>query len=915
MDRRTFVLLSSTAFLAPGRASAIRATIRRQGAAAGRLRFTLDPQRRWSVWFIGAESPVPLLQDVELGAWVGDKLITLANLEDITEGTRRPPGGEALVLRGRAAGVFLEAEFAWEIGPTPSPRGAVSLRIYPDQGLPSIRGVRYGNVDATAVLAGGDQPLVALLNGGHSGDASRVERLTAGVSAESRAACGLGRGNRALALAFDAAEPGEGRITYGDGRLEFMSEWHPARPVFPQGDAGTLRIAYEPDGDPLAALRLLWTPTSPVDQERLNDAVAPAGWRSPTPGGEELIVANLEAATQRFSRHDFRMIHLSDGYQRAAGDWDTNARFPQGHRWLTDRIHARGVLAAIWVAPFAAAERSGVPAAHPEWLVRQAGEPLVLDQRESWGGRVFGLDGAHAGVQEWLFALGRRLVRDWGYDAVRCDLLGWGTAGEHAGGLTRAEAFRRGLAAFRDGLGADTVLLGAGAPLQHSAGLVNGMRIGPTTGTSWGSVQAAARATALRSFYHRAVWLNDPGPLAVAALRESSARVATTLAAMGGGVTLLGDDLTTLSDAQVAVLRRSLPPAPGGARPLEAVRPEEHVAPAITSGTTITPITGTWRFRTGDDLAYADPGFDDSVWETITVPGAWEDAGRAEYDGFAWYRVRFTLPALATTNSRTRGDEDVWLDLGRLDDADETFVNGTRVGQTGAFPPDHRGDALAYRRYRVPASVLNRGGENVLAVRAYDAAGRGGLWSTRRDRPPETWVHEGRDGWWTVALVNWDDDPRKLRLALGAARIAGDRFTAYDVWGARPLRDVTEAMEAEVGGRDVLVVALRAAASHPRVIGSTRHVVQGAVDIASESWDAATRTLRVRAQALDARPYAVTVAVPRGLVPGTCTAAPACTMRRLESGHVVLEWPGSATTREIEWALPFRAPPARRSRE
>jgi hypothetical protein len=264
MDRRTFVLLSSTAFLwSPARASALRAPVRRQGAATGRLRFTLDPQRRWSVWFIGADAPVPLLQDVELGAWVGDKLITLANLEDITEGTRRPPGGDALVLRGRAAGVFLEAEFAWEIGPTPSPRGAVSLRIYPDQALPSIRGVRYGNVDATAVLAGGDAPLVALINGSGSSAPGRVESLTDGVSVESRAACGLGRGARALALAFDSAEPGEGRVTFQDGRLELASEWHPARPVFPQGDAGTLRIAYEPDGDAISALRLLWSPTSP----------------------------------------------------------------------------------------------------------------------------------------------------------------------------------------------------------------------------------------------------------------------------------------------------------------------------------------------------------------------------------------------------------------------------------------------------------------------------------------------------------------------------------------------------------------------------------------------------------------------------------------------------------------------------
>jgi hypothetical protein len=213
----------------------------------------------------------------------------------------------------------------------------------------------------------------------------------------------------------------------------------------------------------------------------------------------------------------------------------------------------------------------------------------------------------------------------------------------------------------------------------------------------------------------------------------------------------------------------------------------------------------------------------------------------------------------------------------------------------------------------VPADLLRRGGENVIAVRVFDGGGRGGLWSARRDRPPEAWLLESRDGWSTVALVNWDDESRTVRLPLRSAGLAGERYTAYDVWAGQPLRDVSGTIEAQVGGRDVLVVGLRAVAARPQVVGTTRHVVQGAVDIADEAWDAAARTLRVTSQALDARPYAVTVAVPRGLTPAACTATPACAMRRLESGHVVLEWPAGTATRSIEWALTFRAPP-RRSR-
>lgn len=855
---------------------------------------------------MNAEGSLPLIQDAELGAWVGDRLVTLADLEDTTEGTRRPPGGEAIVLRGRAAGVYLEAEFAWETGVTPAPRGAVTLRIFPDRELPSIRGVRFGAVPEAAVVPGAD-PLLAVVNGYGSADECRIVAGAAGAPVTSFAACGLNRGARGLALAFDSAEPGEGRVTLGDGVVDIASEWHPARPVFPQGDGGTLRIAADPAGDALSAARLLFAPSSPVDLERLNEAVAPAGWTSRTvTASEDAIVANLEQAARQFDRTTLRLIHVSGGYQRAAGDWDTNAQFPHGHRWLTDRIHALGLQAGVWIAPFVAAERSGLPAAHPEWLVRQGDAPIVLGTRDAWGGRLYGLDGAHPAVQEWLFALGRRLVRDWGYDAIEADLLDGGVAGDaHAGGLTRAEACRRGLAALRDGIGADTFLHGAGAPLQHAAGLVNGMRIGPYVARSWGGIQPPARAAALRSFYHRAVWLNNPGALAVGEpLTLAEARVWATVVAMTGGVTLLADDLTTLPAERLPLLQRVLPPAAGG-RPLGAVREDKDVAPAITTAAGVFAVSGTWRFRTGDDAAYAAAGFDDSVWETIAVPGPWESAGRADYDGFAWYRVRFTLPAPAADGA---APAQAWLDLGKVDDVDETFVNGTKVGQTGAFPPTYRGDRATYRRYAVPAAALTWGGENVLAVRVYDGGGGGGLWSMRRDRPADTWVAAGRDDWWTVALINWDEERRSVSLPLAATGIAAKKVHAYDVWTGLPLPDVTATLALDVEPHDVRVVALRPVATRPVVLGTSRHVVQGA-EIVSEEWEAATRTLTVRSRPLDARPYAVTVTVPRGFVPGACTAATAtaapCTTRRRATGQLVLEWPASDTIRELEWTIKF----------
>src|SRR2546428_6842773 len=91
------------------------------------------------------------------------------------------------------------------------------------------------------------------------------------------------------------------------------------------------------------------------------------------------------------------------------------------------------------------------------------------------------------------------------------DFLLWATAGAgHYGGLTHADAYRKGLAAIRDGLGPEVFLVGCGAPLQHAAGFVNGMRIGGGDDTSSGRRQTTARAPAPPRHQHPRRSLHDP---------------------------------------------------------------------------------------------------------------------------------------------------------------------------------------------------------------------------------------------------------------------------------------------------------------------------------------------------------------------------------------------------------------------
>ena len=868
------------------------------------MQFELDDRRRWSLWYYGEGPPVPLVRGADIVAWVGDQPITLAELEDSTVGNRRPPGGTAVVVRGRAAGVWVEAEFLTDADRL---QATVTLTLFPDRFLPTVTAVRFLKVSHGDTLAG-DGPLEALINGLTSNDPCRVVTVGAPETGEieSHGALGLTRGKRGLAIAFDGGEPGQARVKLSSDDLEAVSDWRPPRPLRPEGDSSRMHLCFDPDGDGLGALTALFVPSSRVDQERLWQAVVPAGWcsRSELGGGavgETDVIANLEFCAAHFDRRFFRYVELDDGYQTAVGTWEPNDRFPHGHRWLTDQIHAKGFKAGLWLAPFAVSEGSGLPAAHPDWLLRDATGPVVCDTRESWGGALYALDGANPKVQQWLFDLARRVVQVWGYDHLRVDLLRWATVGTaHYGGLTHAEAYRAGLGAIRDGLGTEAFLVASGAPLQHAVGLVNGMRIGPDVAASWSGIQPAARAAGWRSFYHRAAWLNDPDCLLVRPpLSRPAAEAWASLVAVSGGLTMFSDHLPKLPADRVQILQRTLPVASAVGRPVAAGAVERQSAPALAVGADVYPIPGPWRFRTGDDPGYGTREFDEDAWETIRVPARWDDAGHPGYVGLAWYRTRFQLPPRkAGGPTDPRG---IRLELGKIADTDETYVNGVKIGRTD--------ESQAFRRYSVPPELLNWGGENVLAVRVAGGgpgAAGGGIWSVRRDLPHRVWVTEGAPRWWTAVVVNWDDESRDVSLPLTALGISGARFDAYDVWRDAPTAPLTDLLAVTLEPQSARVIAIRPAAARPQIVGTTRHIVQGAVDIADETWDQATRTLKAKATNLDGRAHAVTISVPKGIRPGACKADVPCSVKRLETGHVVLEWPAGGDGRDIRWELNFR---------
>ena len=131
-------------------------------------------------------------------------------------------------------------------------------------------------------------------------------------------------------------------------------------------------------------------------------------------------------------------------------------------------------------------------------------------------------------------------------------------------------------------------------------------------------------------------------------------------------------------------------------------------------------LRGMWKFRIGDHKEWSSSSYDDSGWEDIRVPARWEDEGFRGYDGYAWYRNSVVFPEEMKQKSLV-------LELGYIDDADEVYINGVKIGQTGSFPPRFSTAYTALRKYNIPNEVIHFGEKNLIAVRVYDAMLDGGI--------------------------------------------------------------------------------------------------------------------------------------------------------------------------------------------
>ena len=280
------------------------------------------------------------------------------------------------------------------------------------------------------------------------------------------------------------------RVDAGALRLDVVSEMSGV--VVDPGEtreSQEVLILAEPYREALEALFRAWAATHGARLQR-----GPAtGWCSWYDTLDRIDAAHVEAVADAVREEGGRLhvgtIQVDMGYERAWGDWRTNAKFPGGWPPVVDAIRRAGAIPGVWMASLAVSPQAGdVQREHPDWFQRAAGEKAIT---ETTDGRIVEkgpseryLDPTHPGAQAFLRDVVRRMCGE-GFSYFKIDYNEIShDCRFHNPKKTRLQAFRDLYRLYREEMG-DSYLLACSELTRAVMGYADAARVGWDSRAFW----------------------------------------------------------------------------------------------------------------------------------------------------------------------------------------------------------------------------------------------------------------------------------------------------------------------------------------------------------------------------------------------------------------------------------------------
>jgi len=329
---------------------------------------------------------------------------------------------------------------------------------------------------------------------------------------------------------------------------------------------------------------------------------------------EQITLEMLDAINARLDGFGVRylwtsMTNLQGSLPGNWLKWNTRS-IPMGREAFINAVRDRGFVPGFWVGPFYLC--STLPDAMEELreaiLKNPDGSPMVVCESWSHGDagrlkpedrpRLYALDPSHPRSLAYI----RRVFetyRQWGIRYYMVDFLeaGAGALGRYpyASHFDQSlapgpEAYLKFIRTMKEAAGEDAYLLSSTGPTMHNAGALDAVRSGSDFGEGralspesffypatfvinqlnyWTGAQWALANHAGSYHTHRKLYLIDVGNVLTIdqPVPLNHARIAASIHAFGAGGTMLGDDIRSISDERLSLIKKTLP------RPKEIARP------------------------------------------------------------------------------------------------------------------------------------------------------------------------------------------------------------------------------------------------------------------------------------------------------------------------------------------------------
>lgn len=282
---------------------------------------------------------------------------------------------------------------------------------------------------------------------------------------------------------------------------------------------------------------------------------------------ENKIYTALDAADERFE-----LFQIDDGFATFVGDWLNvdESKFPNGLKPIVDKVHARGMLAGIWLAPFAAEEKSELFTTRPD-LIAKDSQGNFIKAGSNWSG-FYPLDLNNPDSVDYVRKVLRHYV-ELGFDFFKLDFL-YATNLKPLYGKTRSETAEFAYSILCEEL-KDKKILGCGATLSNGFEKFDFMRIGPDVSLKFDDVwymkfmhseRISTKTTLQNTIYRSAMngkaFLNDPDVILLRDdnidLTEKQRYALTKINALFGSLLMTSDNPKTYDDKKAGVLSEAL---------------------------------------------------------------------------------------------------------------------------------------------------------------------------------------------------------------------------------------------------------------------------------------------------------------------------------------------------------------------